>query len=119
MKQFYNFEGITEAFNDLQIYGIIAKENYKCCQTCAYNEISKYPFLGYCFYHQQDTDLAEKTGELMITFGGLPQEDPFDDIQIGKTIIKVLRQHNLNVSWSEDVTQRILVTLPLPDLFKE
>ena len=35
MKQFYNFEGITEAFETLESYGIISKEDYKCCQTFA------------------------------------------------------------------------------------
>ena len=86
-----------------------------------HNAISKYakeckdPLLGYCFYHEQDTKLAEKTGTLMLSFGSLYPEG--DDIQIGKTIVEILRQYNLNVSWTVDTTQRILVTLPLPILF--
>lgn len=59
-------EKINQAFRRLRKAGYIAKQNFWCCQSCAWNAISNdYPSVDkVVFYHNQDADCIEKNGSL-------------------------------------------------------
>lgn len=56
---------LNAAFRDLRAQGILAKQNYTCCQTCGFNDLEVeaerlaqegQKIKGGVFYHAQDTD---------------------------------------------------------------
>jgi len=81
---------LDEAFAVLEAEGILAHQNYTCCQTCGTAEIHDQMAVaaaagrqikGYVFYHQQDTQFAADGSGICLTYGGyIPatQEDEDD-----------------------------------------
>jgi len=76
---------LTEAFTELTGLGVLARENFSCCGTCAAGEIhderdDSRHWRGYLWYHQQDTEsLIESTdGSVYLGYGVYPPED-FDE----------------------------------------
>ncbi|MFC5924453.1 DUF6891 domain-containing protein [Micromonospora vulcania] len=127
---------LTRAFAELNELGVLARENFSCCGTCAAGEIhderdDSRHWLGYLWYHQQDTEslLASDTGAVYLGYGAYPPAD-FDEVAYGalseaeqqasyqvdlerlldEIAFPVLRRHGMRVEWNRKQSTRILVT---------
>lgn len=107
------------AFEILDRGGIVARQNYWCCQTCAGAAITDEmdarkqggeTVRGYIFYHLQDTEGAAKYGHLYLAFGSDP-DDPSSTPQIGHEIVVHLEELGFRVAWNGDLAQRIVVEI--------
>lgn len=107
------------AFEHLQERGIIARQNYWCCQTCGTSAIhgemdaaarDGAPVRGYVYYHEQDTERAAEGGGLMLAFGSVQDSDAAR-IAIAHEIVQALRSAGLEPEWDGDIARRIGVDL--------
>jgi hypothetical protein len=104
------------AFADLDAAGIVARQNFTCCQTCGHAEMQNEitwvqehrPVEGYVFYHMQDTESAREGHGLYLAYGAVP-EDEDSLVQIGWRIVGALRGTGLEVSWEGSTNRRIYV----------
>lgn len=104
---------LSKAFEEMSNAGIVAKENFTCCQTCGSSEIGDYAQekdYGYVFYHQQDTDRAVEGDGVYLSYGhlGLAKKSMKE---MTTQIIQTLEKNGLNVVWNGSVHTRILVNL--------
>lgn len=116
---------LDRAFERLEQAGIVARQDFTCCQTCGHAEIGEEieqarahrAVRGYTFFHQQDTEGAAEYGSLHLAFGAaLPEGTPKEELlsaeaQIAGEVVAALRAEGLAPSWNGEVTRRI--ELPL------
>lgn len=108
---------LTAAFRELDETGIVARENFTCCQGCGTSEIGAEATdcSGYAFYHQQDAEAAARSGGLHLAYGilhdGSALPDPADTAAIGARIVAALRRHDLPVEWNGEADKRIFVPI--------
>ncbi|MFG2050541.1 DUF6891 domain-containing protein [Micromonospora sp. NPDC048935] len=127
---------LTRAFAELNERGVLARENFSCCGTCASAEIhderdDSRHWHGYVWYHQQDTEslLASEDGEVYLGYGAYPPAD-FDEVAYDKLseaeqqaryqadlerllddmVFPVLREHGMGVEWNRRQSRRVRVT---------
>jgi hypothetical protein len=127
---------LTSAFVELNELGVVARENFACCGSCAAAEIhderdGSRHWRGYVWYHQQDTEaLAESaTGSVYLGYGTWAPED-FDraayeklseaeqqaryqaDVErmLDDTVFPVLCRHGMQVGWNRSLATRVHVT---------
>ncbi|MDO5077175.1 hypothetical protein [Corynebacterium sp.] len=107
---------ITQAFAELEELGVIAKENFACCQTCGHDEIllqvrDPQQWKGYVFFHQQDAEDIFETGEGALAFGHAPGGTDLDIAElINGTILPVLHKHHITATWNGSPRTRILLS---------
>ncbi len=110
---------LDTAFAALDAAGVVARQNFTCCQTCGVAEMKTEvagrarhlpSARGYTFYHQQDTEGAVDGGGLFLTYGatGGPAEA---SVQIGHEVVAALRAAGLDPVWDGTVRKRIRVPL--------
>jgi hypothetical protein len=110
---------LDAAFDALEAGGIIARQNFTCCQNCGHYEIggeitaareAGREVHGYTFYHMQDTESAVEGHGLYLAYGSL---DSVDEalVGVGQEIVKALRRHKLKPKWNGSGSQRIFVPL--------
>lgn len=105
---------LDRAFEKLNQAGIIALHNAGYTQSDGISDVAdvwhsggKSPkVVGYCFYHEQDTERAVKGGGLMLAFGEI-RGDQIKAVEIGKRICDELRAENLSYEWNERADERI------------
>ena len=127
---------LTRAFKELNDLGVLARENFSCCGTCASAEIhderdESRHWHGYLWFHQQDTEslLASADGEVYLGYGVYPPAD-FDEAAyealseaerragyqadlervLDEIAFPVLRQHGMRVEWNRKQSRRIRIT---------
>ncbi|WP_147376204.1 DUF6891 domain-containing protein [Micromonospora radicis] len=127
---------LTRAFAELNAVGVLARENFSCCGTCAAAEIhderdDSRHWHGYLWYHQQDTEslLDSADGEVYLGYGAYPPPD-FDETayaalseaeqqalyqadlerMLDDIAFPVLRRHGMRVEWNRDQSRRIKIT---------
>lgn len=104
---------LTEAFADLDGRGIVARENFTCCQNCGSTEIwgeADDATRGYAFFHMQDTEHAPG-GSLHLAYGS--RSNTVEDVvAIGGEVVKVLGEHGLRTEWDGSNKTRIEVLVP-------
>lgn len=106
---------LERAFEALEAVGIVARENFTCCQTCGHAEIGMElregeTARGYTFFHQQDTDTVAGGGALMLAYG--PMVQGVESVAtIGREVAEALRTAGLTVEWNGDVSKRIGVAM--------
>jgi len=127
---------LTVAFAELNQLGVLARENFTCCGTCAAAEIhderdESRHWHGYLWYHQQDTEslIASPDGSVHLGYGAYPPAD-FDkaahdalpeaeqraryqtDVErlLDEIVFPVLRRHGMRVEWNRNQATRILLT---------
>ena len=105
-------ERLTGAFDALGAYGIVAREDFACCQRCGVSEIRSEGLddgsdpRGYVFYHEQDTG----DDPLHLTFD-TPHGSDTTRTALGAEVVGVLRDHGLGVEWDQDPNLRIKVRM--------
>lgn len=116
------WEGLTdcdrldEAFAVLNRQGIVARQDFSCCNNCGFTEIwdeieeeEKHQTIeGYLFYHLQATQTAIESGKLQMAYGCV-EEDEAILIAIVNKIVAELRRVGLNASWEGTVYHPIVV----------
>jgi hypothetical protein len=109
---------LDAAFAELEGAGIVARQNFTCCQNCGHYEIGDEiaaarqagrEVHGYTFYHMQDTDSAVDGGGLYLAYGAVGKDGSVQEV--GREIVKVLRRHKLKTKWNGSEKQRIFVSL--------
>jgi hypothetical protein len=107
---------LDDAFATLNRQGIVARQDFSCCNNCGFTEIwheveeaeKHQPVEGYVFYHLQCTERAIKTGKLLMAYGCV-EEDPEAFQRVGNTIVGELRRVGLNASWGGTAGHPIVV----------
>ncbi|MEV1142315.1 hypothetical protein [Micromonospora sp. NPDC049799] len=127
---------LSLAFAELNQLGVLARENFSCCGTCAAAEIhderdETRHWHGYLWYDQQDTDslVSSSDGSVYLGYGAYPPRDfdkaaydalSEDDKQaryqaeverlLDELVFPVLRTHGMRVEWNRTQATRILLT---------
>jgi len=107
---------LDEAFATLDRRGIVARQNFTCCQTCGHAEInfeideaSKHrPIRGYVFFHEQDVERVVASGFLYLAYGSVSGKSK-DSVRIGQEIVNALRNAGLQVQWNGKIEKRIAI----------
>jgi hypothetical protein len=111
---------LARAFARLEARGVVARENFTCCQSCGHAEIGDeidateargLRVHGYTFFHQQDTESAVEGGGVMLAYGALTAGTPDPAVAVGHEIMAMLREAGLSPEWDGAVTTRIFVPL--------
>jgi hypothetical protein len=112
---------LDAAFQTLERdYGVLARQDYWCCQTCGTAAIADEltatrkkkagGAIGYTFFHNQDTESAVDGGGLFLAYGGAALTDQ-STRAVGRVIVDVLADHKLRPDWDHDVNTRIFVPM--------
>ncbi len=109
---------LDAAFAKLEAAGIVARQDFACCQNCGFAEIggevadakdAGTEVRGVTFFHQQDTDRAVEGGAIYLSYGAI--DDDVDSINVAREIVAVLTAHGLKPNWDGTTAQRIEVPL--------
>jgi hypothetical protein len=101
---------LDAAFARLEAHGIIARQDYTCCNTCGHYEIrdllrsaarAERDVRGYVFFHMQDTDRVVVGEPLALRYGSRDR-DAASDVAVGREIVSALRDEGLTATWNED-----------------
>jgi hypothetical protein len=107
---------LDEAFAALNRQGIVARQNFSCCNNCGFTEIwdeveeeeKRQPVDGYVFFHLQATETAIESGRLMMAYGCV-EEDEVALARVATRIVAELRRVGLNASWGGTAHHPIVV----------
>ena len=109
---------LDKVFESLESTGIVARQNFTCCQSCGHAEIweeieqvrqestQEIPVAGYVFYHQQDTERACDEGVLYLAYGAADSADA-TALEIATRISSLLKENGFNVDWNGSLDKRI------------
>lgn len=108
---------LDRAFDELEGRGIVARQNFSCCQTCGSQEIwgevddaaeEGMPVRGHTYYHAQDTERAAEGGGLLLAYGSVEDDGT---AEVGREIVAVLNAHGLATEWDGSPGNRIHASL--------
>jgi hypothetical protein len=107
---------LDEAFAALNAQGIVARQDFSCCNNCGFTEIwdeveqaeKQSPVEGYVFYHLQCTERAIKTGQLLIAYGCI-EDHPEALRRVANKVVTELRRVGLDASWGGTTGHPIVV----------
>ena len=89
---------LSKAFRALRKEGYTAKQNFMCCQSCAWAELSEKEAEKAVFYHNQDYRDLKRGDDLYLAWSG-------DGNLIAETLIK----NGMTISWDGTANTRIIV----------
>jgi len=108
-------EKLSNVFKRLRAEGIVAKQNFLCCSSCAWSALSSdykgKETNGFVFYHSQDNDSLKENGEAYLAFG-VDDDKKQSSVMVGLMVCFVCELNGLAVEWDRTSTKRILVRLP-------
>jgi hypothetical protein len=107
---------LDAAFASLERQGIVARQNFACCQNCGHAEIGEEieqasqerEIKGYTFYHMQDTETAAEFGSLYLAYGSVTGKEA-DSLVVGNAVAEAIRGVGLTVKWNGELNQRICI----------
>ncbi|MHB1423348.1 MAG: DUF6891 domain-containing protein [Gemmataceae bacterium] len=107
---------LDEVFAALNRQGIVARQDFSCCNNCGFTEIwdeieeeeKRQPVEGYVFYYLQATETAFESGQLLMAFGCV-EENAATFIRVANKIVAELRRVGLNASWGGTAYHPIVV----------
>jgi len=118
---------LDQAFARLTAAGLIARQDFACCTSCAHAEIwdevtDPRDWRGYVWFHRQDMERAvvgdglylgfggrEERSRLQRLFGGRANGTREDSATIGHEIVQALAGAGLPAVWDGKVDHRILI----------
>jgi len=117
---------LNNAFKEMRKQGLITRQNYLCCQTCAGYGITtdvvemikngrkkKEDIKGCVFYHHQDNELLKRNHSFYLAFGSLDSKElgliGLNTKDVGKIVCDCLSKNQIEHSWNGEETERILV----------
>ncbi len=114
-------ERLNEAFKDMRKAGLLARQNYLCCGSCAgygiagifqervdKDEKMLEKIKGSVFYHHQDTENLNNpnTESFYLRYGKIStsknNETALSTEEVGKIITEILTKHGIVCSWNGD-----------------
>lgn len=109
-----DYDKLDAAFASMEARGLVARQNFTCCNTCGRAEIwdeiasaeESREVIGYAFYHMQDTEGVEEGGTIYIKYGpttGTTAEE------VGNHICDAFEESGLIVGWSGSADDAIEV----------
>ncbi len=106
------------AFARLESQGILARQDFACCQNCGHSELwdelqqclPAEPGQGYVFYHMQDTEAALQCDRLYLAYGSAAGDET-ELAEIGWRIVGALRESGLMALWDGNVDRCIQVEI--------
>lgn len=107
---------LDDAFAALERSGVIARQNFTCCQTCGHYEIwdevekTDANADGYVFFHMQDTESAYEGHGLYLAYGST-RENEEQSVSVALRIVCALREAGLVPEWDGDVGRRIYLPM--------
>lgn len=87
---------LTRAFSELRSNGYFARQNFWCCQTCAWAEVPLEKSAKAVFYHNQDYYVYKKGMTFYLSWSG-------DVVEI----MGVLQKWGLQLVWEGSSDKRI------------
>lgn len=93
-------KNLTSAFRALRKAGYFAKQNFWCCQSCAWYAVSKENHEKVVFYHKQDRASLAQTGKVHLAWSG-----------DGAEICRILNVHGIETEWDGNECKRILARI--------
>jgi hypothetical protein len=123
---------LAKAFDELAEIGVLARQNFACCGTCASAEIGgecddTRAWRGYVYFHAQDAERIPESRETYLGYGAFLEEylaeadwnalsDQAKDETYAKIVCElmaeattVLERHDITVEWNHDLGTRILL----------
>lgn len=104
---------LDRAFAALEAGGIVARQNFTCCQSCGHgeigDEIGDRPARGYTFFHMQDTEAAVDGHGIFLAYGAASPDG--DAVAIGRAIVAALEREGLKPDWDGSLERRIYVRM--------
>jgi len=102
------------AFLLLEEEGIVARQNFTCCQTCGHAEIwaeireaqKQRLVKGYVFYHAQDTESAVRHNSLYLAYGAVGKDEGAE-LAVAQRIAAVMQEAGFTVEWNGSTKTRI------------
>jgi len=124
---------LTDAFDELNALGIVARQNFSCCGNCASGEIhDERPegrvTRGYVYFHMQDTEALLESNETYIGYGAFIDafisKDDWNALDeesrkvmyartvtelMVETVLPVFKKHGIEAVWDQNLGKRILL----------
>jgi hypothetical protein len=91
---------ITNAFKELRKLGYFARQNFLCCQTCAWYAVPDEKAEKAVFYHNQDNSRLINEGSCNLAWAG-----------DGNEIVSVLNKHGIKTEWDGSDSKRIVIDI--------
>jgi hypothetical protein len=113
-----SFDKLALAFDKLNEHHIIALHNQGMTKedgvddcTELHDKLKKKGIStrGYCFYHGQDVERVVEDKVLYIAFGDFGNNDR-KGVEIGRAVVKALKEQGFKVSWNNKIDTRIEIT---------
>jgi hypothetical protein len=110
---------LDAAFAELEKEGVVCRQNFSCCGTCAVGEIIDVmqeesaqgrDVIGCAHYNCQTTESAVEGQGIHLSYGAICGGDT-ESVAIGHRIARAVAAHGLTVTWDGDLTKRIHVAL--------
>lgn len=89
---------LSLAFAKLRKQGYFAKQNFMCCQSCGWAELSDEQAEKAVFYHNQDYRDFRNGGDIYLSWSGN-----------GYEIKSTLESFGLRVDWDGESSKRIVI----------
>lgn len=107
---------LDEAFAALNRQGIVARQDFSCCNNCGFTEIwdevekeeERQPVKGYVFYHLQCIERAIESGQLLMAYGCV-EDDTEAFHWVADKIVAELHRVGLNARWQRTTEHPIVV----------
>lgn len=88
---------LTQAFKELRKKGYFARQNYLCCQSCAWASLPTETTKA-VFYHQQDNDDLKENNSCYLAWIGN-----------GREITDTLNKYGILTEWNGEENTRIRI----------
>lgn len=92
----YFKKDLTQAFKELRKLGYFARQNFMCCQSCAWSQVPEEKEDKVVFYHRQDTPDVNY-GSVYLAWNGN-----------GNEIVEIMSKY-FKVEWDGSESTRIRV----------
>lgn len=113
-------ERLAKAFERLRKQGLLARMNFKCCQSCARAALTEMavkkmeagvPVSGYVYWHGQDDARLKRHGEVFLAYGPLDSTGwgsiGLSAPVVGLMVVDALLAEGIRVEWDGDELKRI------------
>lgn len=91
---------LNKSFKELSEMGYFAKQNFWCCQNCAWAAMHEKQAKKAVFYHMQDNEDLKEKGMCYLSWSGN-----------GEEIVSILNKNGIKTSWDGDENKRILIDI--------
>jgi hypothetical protein len=121
-----NKDNLNAAFKELRTKGLMARQAFLCCSSCASYQIAidgkklldaGKPPTGCVFYHKQDDSSMKDGRDFYLSYrqihhhgdAGEVTDIGNDTATVGKLVVEVLTKYGVETEWDGDPSTRIKV----------